>query len=243
MPTYNSGSFAIEAVRSIQEQTYSNWELLISDDCSTDNTVSLLKQVAAHDPRIKFFQLPVNSGAAVVRNNSIKYATGEYLAFCDSDDRWLPFKLEKQIAFMEAGADFSFTAYELIDKTGRRLNCTVDLGQRDFVFSYSDMLRKKATLGCSTVILNRRSFTDFMMPLLRTGQDYALWLKLLKTGANAHLLPEVLVQYRINPNSISRNKIRKAKRQWQIYREIEGLPLFTSLICFLYYAWRAVFRK
>ena len=105
------------------------------------------------------------------------------------------------------------------------------------------MLKKKATLGCSTVMLRRNAFDDITMPLLRTGQDYATWLKLLKTGQNAYPLIDVLTQYRILPNSISRNKVKKAKRQWQIYREVEKLSLYKSAVSFCFYAWRAVFRK
>ena len=109
--------------------------------------------------------------------------------------------------------------------------------------TYENMLRKKATLGCSTVMLRRASFRGLSMPSLRTGQDYATWLKLLRTATNAFPLTDVLTQYRILPNSISRNKIKKAKRQWQIYRQIEELSLIKSTECFIFYAWRAVFRK
>jgi teichuronic acid biosynthesis glycosyltransferase TuaG len=105
------------------------------------------------------------------------------------------------------------------------------------------MLKKRATLGCSTVMLRKSGFEDISMPLIRTGQDYATWLKLLKTGNEAYLLNDVLTSYRIRPNSISRNKFKKAKRQWQIYRELEQLPMLKSLVCFCNYVWRAVFRK
>ena len=105
------------------------------------------------------------------------------------------------------------------------------------------MLRKKATLGCSTVMIRRAGFNDLLMPLLRTGQDYATWLKLLRTGEKAYILNEVLTSYRILPNSISRNKFKKAIRQWQIYRDVENLSFSMSFVCFFFYAYRAVFRK
>jgi len=220
-----------------------NWEWLITDDCSSDNTRELLESIATSDNKVTVLKNTENSGAAVSRNLSISLARGDFIAFIDSDDLWLPSKLEKQIKFMEENdINFSFTAYELIDEKGEKLGQQVDTHLKSFV-TYDDMLKKKATLGCSTVMLKRSAFEDISMPLLRTGQDYATWLKLLKVGHNAHPITEILTQYRILPNSISRNKVKKARRQWQIYREIEKLPLLKAVECFFLYAWRAVFRK
>lgn len=240
--TYNSCSELLETYKSLSSQTLDNWEWLVTDDCSSDSTYQLLQEISEKDQRVKVFKNAVNSGAAVSRNNSLRFATGEFIAFIDSDDTWDNNKLEKQLSFMEGGIDFSFTAYDLIDEQGEALNKIVDSNQSG-EFSYEDMLRKKATLGCSTVMLRRSAFKDISMPLLRTGQDYATWLKLLKSGNKAHLLNEVLTHYRIMPNSISRNKVKKAKRQWQIYRNVESLSFLKSAICFSFYAWRAVFRK
>lgn len=245
MPSYNSASTIEASIRSIQEQTYQNWELLITDDCSSDDTVKIVHELSLLDSRIKIYQNDVNSGAAVSRNNSISKAVGEFIAFLDSDDLWLPNKIELQLNFMTKHdvIDFSFTAYGLINEAGNSLGKIVDLQGDELSFSYQDMLQKKATLGCSTVMFRRQAFKDYSMPLIRTGQDYALWLKLLKTGKKAYLLNVVLTQYRILPNSISRNKFKKCKRQWQIYRQIEKLSLVQSIISFLFYAWRAIFRR
>jgi teichuronic acid biosynthesis glycosyltransferase TuaG len=240
--TYNSSSEILNTYHSLLSQTYSNWEWVITDDCSSDNTLEILHQLTVEDHRVKCFQNKVNSGAAVSRNNSLSHAKSEYIAFIDSDDLWRPDKLQKQIAFMGTNIHFSFTAYDLIDEQGEPLNQSVDSNQSGS-FSYEDMLKKKATLGCSTVMLRKSAFENISMPLLRTGQDYATWLKLLKTGNDAYLLNDILTSYRIMPNSISRNKFKKAKRQWQIYRKVEKLPLLKSIICFCNYAWRAVFRK
>ncbi|WP_299661695.1 glycosyltransferase family 2 protein [uncultured Psychromonas sp.] len=241
-PAYNAEKWIYKTYNSINNQTYSNWEWLVTDDLSSDKTLDILNELANQDCRVKVFINRENSGAAVSRNNSISNATGDFLSFIDSDDLWLPNKLENQLEFMGENISFSFTAYELIDSNDLRLNQTVDSSQSGS-FSYQDMLRKKATLGCSTVMLRVSSFKDIRMPLIRTGQDYALWLKLLKTGHKAYILNDILTQYRILPNSISRNKIKKAKRQWSIYREIELLGFVDSTINFSYYAWRAVFRK
>ncbi|MUH96828.1 glycosyltransferase [Aliivibrio fischeri] len=242
-PTYNSIKYINHVYSSICQQDYHHWEWLVTDDCSSDETFKYLLELSQEDSRVKVFKNKENSGAAVSRNNSISKSNGDFIAFIDSDDLWLPNKLKKQIQFMNKNKyDFSFTSYELIDENSVLLNKTVDNHDIQYV-SYDDMLRKKATLGCSTVMLRRTAFDDISMPLIRTGQDYGLWLKLLKTGVNAYLIPDVLTQYRILPDSISRNKIKKAKRQWQIYREIEKLPLLKSIECFCFYAWRAVFRK
>lgn len=241
-PTFNSISSIEETYLSVKNQTYQNWEWVITDDCSIDGTLDYLLELQKIETRVKVYSNNENSGAAVTRNNSISKSKGEFLAFLDSDDLWEPRKIEKQLAFMDDHIAFSFTAYALIDGQGDALNISVDSTQTGS-FSYEDMLRKKATLGCSTVMLRRQSFKKIEMPLIRTGQDYALWLNLLKTGVEAHVLNEVLTKYRISPQSISRNKIKKAKRQWQIYRRLEHLSLFKASRCFLFYAFRAVIRK
>lgn len=244
MPSFNSAKTIRESIDSIVNQSHSNWELLITDDCSKDNTVSIVQEYAAVDLRIKIFTNKTNSGAAVSRNNSIDRASGDYIAFLDSDDLWHKDKLKEQLSFMkDNNLDFSFTSYEIIDENGAGFGRIVDLQGDNCSFDYFDMLRKKATLGCSTVMLRKSAFSDCRMPLIRTGQDYALWLKLLKQGKKAYLLNKVLTKYRVLPNSISRNKFKKCKRQWQIYREFEKLNMYHSSISFVHYAWRAIFRR
>lgn len=241
-PTYNSERFIGELYESILNQTHQNWEWLVTDDCSTDRTFDILLRLSGKDPRVIPIKNNINSGAAVSRNNSLKRCHGEFIAFVDSDDLWHPEKLRLQLDFMGDEKSFSFTAYRILTEQG------VDSGKRvdtnhNHPLSYTDMLKKKATLGCSTVMLRRNVIEDLTMPLLRTGQDYAFWLKILKTGVNAYAFTKVLTDYRIVAGSISRNKFKKAKRQWQIYREIESLSFPSSLYCFSFYAWRAIFRR
>ena len=244
MPSFNSANTISKSIDSIVNQSYLNWELLITDDCSTDNTASIVSEYATLDLRIKIFNNVTNSGAAVSRNNSIERASGDYIAFLDSDDLWHKDKLKEQLSFMkDYNLDFYFTAYEMIDEKGIEFGKIVDLQGDNRSFDYYDMLRKKATLGCSTVMLKKSAFSDCNMPLIRTGQDYALWLKLLKQGKRAYLLNKVLTQYRILPDSISRNKFKKCKRQWQIYRDFENLNIYQSSVSFVHYAWRAIFRR
>lgn len=243
MATYNSEKYIDETILSIQAQLHEHWELIITDDCSSDSTLRILEKYSNSDSRISFFKNGVNSGAAVTRNNSIAKCSGSYIAFLDSDDLWHESKLQSHLGFMESNnLALSFTSYELIDEHGRELNKRVDVNS-PLTVTYEDMLCKRATFGCSTVMLNNTLVGAFSMPLLRTGQDYATWLMLLKRVGEAHLYPETLTKYRICPNSISRNKFKKSKRQWQIYRDVEKLSLFKSTYCFCNYAWRAVFRS
>lgn len=249
MPTFNSEATIRETIDSILAQTYEDWELLITDDASSDNTVDVIKKTYGYDGRIKVYSNELNGGAAEARNNSIKMASGDFVAFLDSDDLWKPDKLQSQIDFMENNLDlngnrinFSFTAFEIIDADGKSKNKIVD-GTHSGLFTYEDMLKKKATLGCSTVMLRRAAFPTLEMPKLRTGQDYALWLRLLRGGNNAFIINTPLTKYRILPNSISRNKVKKAMRQWQIYRAVEHLSFYRSIESFFFYSWRAVFRK
>lgn len=241
--TYNSLPFIKETYSSILSQTYTDWEWCITDDCSKDGTYEYLLQLSLIDKRIIVQRNKTNEGAAVARNLSLSASTGDYIAFIDSDDLWTPEKLERQLNFMLLNKlDFTFTAYEIIDESTISINKYVDINQNK-PLSYEDMLKKKATLGCSTVMLRKLAIADLTMPLLRTGQDYALWLKILKQGTKAFPYNQILMKYRIVSTSISRNKLRKAMRQWQIYRSIEKLSLCKSCYCFLFYAWRAFFRK
>lgn len=241
-PTFNDEKYILTSIHSVQSQSYENWELIVIDDGSHDNTRNIVSGLALNDKRIKLFSLKENGGSAVARNVGLELARGEYLAFLDADDVWFEDKLEKQIAFMVCkDALFSYTAYEIMNENGERSGKFIDFQGIDRV-GYVDMLKKKATLGCSTVMLNWNKLSKFRMPLIRTGQDYALWLSILKEGHVAFCLRDVLTMYRIVPGSISRNKFKKALRQWEIYRKIERIPTIKSFWFFLNYAYRAISR-
>lgn len=157
-PAFNCEDTIVHTYQSIKAQSYSNWEWLITDDCSDDDTCKIVEKLIASDERIKLFKNNENSGAAVSRNNSIVNSKGLYIAFIDSDDLWLKDKLSVQLKHMVANSyDFSFTAYNIVDADGKSLNKTVDSKQLQ-PLGYHDMLKKKATLGCSTVILKKSLF-------------------------------------------------------------------------------------
>lgn len=222
---YNSEKYISETLNSVLNQTHQNWELLLVDDCSKDNTIPIIKEFQKTDKRIKLFQLDVNSGAAIARNTAIKDANGEFIAFLDGDDKWLPKKLELQLEFMISNNyNLTHTAYELIDNNGVKLNKTIVPAK---TLNYNDMLYSNK-IGCLTAIYNQSKLGKIYMPLLRKRQDYGLWLKILKTGEKAYGLPEVLSQYRKTENSISNNKLNLIKWNWKLYREVENLSVFKS---------------
>lgn len=239
---FNAEKFIGDTYRSLEAQTFTDWEWIVTNDLSNDSTEKILSDIAAKDKRVKVFKNSTNQGAGYSRNRSISESQGKFIAFIDSDDLWDREKLCRQIDFMETNDILiSFTPYRVISEDGVFLGKVVDRNSPKKI-TYQDLLKKKATIGCSTVIINH-SKISISMPLLRTGQDYATWLSILKKGNVAMKYDKTLASYRIVSNSISRNKFKKALRQWQIYRSIEKLNFFSSAYCFIHYAFRAVFRK
>ena len=231
MPTYNCGKFIAETLDSIKAQTYENWEIIIVDDCSTDNTKEIVDTYSMADLRIKYHCLEENSGAAVARTVAMQKAEGEYMAFCDSDDLWLPEKLEKQLLFMnESGYAFSCTAYEQIDEDSKSLGRVIKTVKKT---NYNRLLLD-CPVGNSSVMYNVEKMGKFEVPNIRKRNDDALWLQMLKKEKYIWGMPEVLMKYRIRKNSISSNKRKVIKYHWILYREIEHLNVFRSAfhICF-----------
>jgi teichuronic acid biosynthesis glycosyltransferase TuaG len=241
--SFNSDRFIKETYQSIIAQEYTEWEWIVTDDCSSDGTVGILDAIAASDIRVKVIKNSVNLGAGFSRNKSMSQASGRFFAFIDADDLWEPQKLSRQVAFMLTGhIGFSFTSYRVIGQCGEDQGKVVDRGVPISV-GYNDLLAKKATVGCSTVMVDRSLVGEFVMPGLRTGQDYVTWLSILKRGFTGYLLKDTLTSYRIVEGSISRNKFKKALRQWHIYRSSEELSFGLSVFYFFNYAIRAVVKK
>ena len=224
-PTFNCGAYILETIRSVQAQTFDNWEMIIADDCSADDTKEIVGQACEKAPRIKYVRLKTNSGAAVARTEAMKLAKGNYMAFLDSDDLWKPEKLEKQLAFMEENRyPFTATAYEKIDESGRKLNKIVNVIDRT---SYNRLLLD-CPIGNSTVMYDVDKMGKFEVPNIKKRNDDALWLKMLKQEKYIYGLHEVLMEYRVRPNSISSNKLSLVKYHWKLYRENEHLSVLRS---------------
>lgn len=223
MPSYNTAKFIKETVDSVLSQTYTNWELIIVDDCSTDNTDEIVSQF--EDGRIKYIKNEKNSGAAVSRNRALREAKGKWIAFLDSDDLWEKDKLSKQIAFMKNnGYKFSYTAYEEIDEASNLLNVTVS-GPKKItkagMYNY-------CWPGCLTVMYDAEFVGLVQISDLKKNNDYAMWLKVIEK-ADCYLLDETLAKYRIRSGSISRHsKIKLIKHHYLLYRKGEGRNCVVS---------------
>ena len=236
-PTYNSERFIRKTIESAQAQTYTNWEMIIVDDCSTDRTVEIIEELKEHDSRIQLIKLNENCGPAIARNVAIERAKGRYLAFWDCDDQWMPEKLEKQLKFMqEHRIAFSFTKYMKIKEDGSEKNLIVDIPNE---VNYKQLL-KHNVIGCLTVMLDIEMIGEVKMINIRSRQDFVLWLTICKRGFTAYGFQEVLSKYRVVKGSLSSNKLKMAKQMWKVYREIEELSLIRSIWCFLNYLYFAI---
>ncbi|MCL2689227.1 MAG: glycosyltransferase family 2 protein [Chitinispirillia bacterium] len=205
-PCYNSEQYIAKTIESVLAQTYTNWEMLITDDCSTDRSLEIVQSFAKEDKRIKIIRHEQNCGTAKARNTAIEASQGEYLAFLDSDDLWLPQKLEKQLSFMQKeSCDFCFARYEHIDEKGNPLGKTAKIIKK---LTYKQMMLHCFT-GCLTVMYKQDLNNKIYSPDLRNCNDYALFLKVLKHKKNAMGYNENLAKYRIVKNSLSRNKMNK----------------------------------
>ena len=239
-PSYNSSKFIDDCVKSIFSQTYSNWELLIVDDCSLDNSKDIISGFSNIDERIKPIFLESNVGAAEARNIAIRKAKGRYIAFLDSDDLWDSHKLEKQLSFMmENDIAFSYSTYQFISEDGEKLSNIIIAPEKMTYHSYL----KNTIIGCLTVIIDREKTGSFEMPNIRSSHDMALWLLIMKRGFSAYGLNENLARYRVVSSSNTSNKINAAKDVWDVYRKVEKLNILYSVFCFIGYIFNAIKKR
>ncbi|MFQ2696108.1 glycosyltransferase family 2 protein [Aeromonas caviae] len=230
MPSHNSDKTISAAISSIVAQDYQHWELLITDDKSSDNTIAILKGFEARDPRINVLFNDENLGAGFSRNQSIRRARGKYIAFLDSDDLWKPDKLKIQVSFMEKNNYvFTFTSYQMFSNEGdgKVVNAPSSI-------TYDKLLYGNV-IGCLTVMYNAEVLGRQEMPLIRKRQDMGLWLALLTKCDKAYGLPDVLAKYRTD-SGMTQNKLHVAKYQWEFYRTVVHLNLLRSSWYFFWYA-------
>lgn len=237
MPCYNAERYVAQSIESVLAQTYDNWELLITDDGSTDKSVEIISKYCAKDDRINVLVPDEHQGIARTRNMSISRAKGRFMAFLDSDDIWYPEKLEKQVGYMlENDLAFTYSSYEVIDYQGNPKHKVVkDAG----VMSYKRYLRN-TIICCGTVMVDREKTGHFATPIIKTSEDMSLWLSIMKKGIDAYPVPGPLHRYRITPGSASSNKFRAACDVWRVYRKIEKLSLLQSAVNFVCYSFNAV---
>lgn len=238
MPMYNSARFIKEAIGSVVAQTYQNWELLIVDDGSTDGSIEIVERYAGNDSRIRLLINNDHTGLpSAPRNYGIRNAKGQFIAFLDSDDLWLPYKLERQLSFFNSdNVAIVFSNYEKIDEEGNRENRVVVSPMR---VTYHDMLYSNY-IGNLTGIYNRKVTGTQYLPDIH-HEDYALWLHILRKGFKAVNTGTIEGLYRIRNKSISSSKWHLLPWQWNIYRRQEHIPVFHAIyyyICYAYNGWR-----
>ncbi len=236
IPVYNAEKFIGKTIESVLNQTYKNWEILIFNDKSKDNSLKIIKKYSEKDKRIKVVDSKENVGVVAARNKLIEIATGEFIAFLDADDYWKQNKLEKQIKFMlKNNALISCTEYTRVTEDEKEIN---DIIIKEII-TYEDML-KNNYLGCLTVIYNANKLGKRYFKEREKNEDYVLWLEIVKETKIIFGLKENLAFYRVLNNSRSSNKIKAAKDRWNVYRKIERLSLFKSIYYFLQYVIRAL---
>ncbi len=225
-PVYNCGRFIENTIRSVQQQTYSDWEMIIVDDCSTDNTVQIVRECAVKDNRIRIICNEKNSGAAISRNTALREARGEWIAFLDSDDLWLPEKLERQLSFMqENGYMFTYHEYEEIDEDGKKLG--VHVSGKKTVGKFD--MYSCCWPGCLSVMYNRETIGLVQIADIKKNNDTAMWLKIVKKS-QCHLLPMTLAYYRRRRQSITPPDM-KTKILWhyKLFRQAESKSPVVSV--------------
>ena len=225
MPTYKCGRFIVESVRSVQAQTYQNWELIIVDDRSDDGTVELVLNLIKEDPRIKLFQNEANSGAAISRNVALRNAKGRWIAFLDSDDLWEPTKLEKQIRFMEEyGCAFSYHEYIEVDEQNKELG--VYVSGKEHVSKF-DMF-SCCWPGCLSVMYDASKVGLIQINDIKKNNDTAMWLKVIRK-ADCYLLKECLGKYRRRANSITPKPLwQRIWAHYPLFRVAEEMNPITA---------------
>lgn len=243
VPVYNVEKFIEETMDCVLAQTHTEWELLLVEDCSSDDTAAVIQRYMerAGEPRIRLIRQPSNMGAARARNRGLQEANGRYISYLDADDLWAPEKLEKELAFMkEKDAAFVFTGYEFADENGRGTGKVVHVPE---TLTYKQAL-SNTTIFTTTVMFDTEKLDkkQLEMPVMKS-EDTALWFKVLRSGVVAYGLDENLVKYRRAGRSLSSNKLEALRRIWNLYRKAEGLNLLSSAWHFCFWAVRAVRRR
>lgn len=240
MPAYNAGKTIRESVNSVISQTVRNWELIVIDDGSTDNTVAILSELAANDSRIRFLQNEKNMGVSYTRNRAVALAKGKWIAFLDSDDIWLPQKLQKQLELFKKYPEMvvCYTASSFIDEGGKPFKYVMSAIER---LDYKTLLHKNI-MSCSSVMILSSVMKEIRMPNDKMHEDYFVWLTVLKKFQFAYGVNEPLLIYRLCANSKSSNRIKSAKMLFNTYRAA-GFNLFKTSILVMRYTLYSIKKR
>lgn len=238
MPNYNGSRFVGQAIDSVLTQTYKQFELIVVDDCSTDESLRIIAEKAAADARIHIIALPQNVGVANARNVGIREAKGKYVALLDNDDLWFEDKLERQLRLAKQGADIVYCSYDFIDENGQQI-------KKPFVVPTQTNFKKMLALSvisCSTSFIKTELMQAHPFQAEYYHEDYVLWMELLRECPQAYGDQNVLAHYRQVAGSRSNKKGNAAKERWNTYRKALELNLFTSVFAFVRYAVNGVLK-
>lgn len=240
-PAYNASQHLPETIQSVQQQTFTDWEMIIVDDCSSDNTFEVACNCAKDDPRIKVLRHEKNAGVSAARNTALDFASGDYIAFLDSDDLWLPQKLEKQLTFMQENHYvLTYTAYQQFNTETKELGRSIKAPKK----MTHNAIYGNTAIGCLTVMVDRKTVGPFHMPPISHTEDQCTWQEILRRGYDAaYGLQENLALYREGNASLTRSKLGAIKKQWKTYREFHQFSIIKSGFYFINYAINAVWKR
>ena len=239
-PCYNNARFLPFCVQSVLGQLHTNWEMLIVDDCSTDNSFEIAQRFASQDARIKVFKLQINSGSGVARNKAILESKGDLIAFLDSDDIWHPEKLSMQLKYMKQySAAFSHTSYGYLYEDGRVMKKRFIVS--DKCVDYKSLL-KRTEISCLTAMYDVRIVGKVYMPDLRRKQDFALWLEILARGYDSLPVKNVLAWYRQVNGSATSSKYKLVLKHYTFLRRTQNLSIMKSIHYTCYWLVNGVVR-
>lgn len=243
VPVYNAAKYIEQTVSMVQKQTYTDWELILVEDCSKDESRKVLQNLenSLRDSRIRVIYKEKNEGAAKARNTGVMAATGEYLAFLDADDIWKETKLEKELAFMkQKDVAFVFTSYEFGDEQGNGTGKFVNVPD---TLNYKQALSRTVIFTSTTLFDLKKLGKELVTMPVVPSEDSATWWQILRAGYTAYGFQEVTTVYRRPPKSLSSNKGKAIQRIWYLYRKVERLSLPVSIFCFIGWAVRATLRR
>lgn len=239
IPIYNAEKYIEEAIKTVKQQTYKNWEMILVDDGSTDRSKEIIKENLSAN--MTLIELNKNEGTAIARNEGIKLAKGRYISFLDADDLWDKQKIEKQLEFMqENNYAFTYTAFQFINKDNTKRSKKIEIQEQ---LNYKEALKDTRILSIAVMIDLKQIAKEECMMVNVLHEDIATWWKLLKKGHIAYGLNEVLVYYRRYGNSKASNKLRNCKYRWELYRKVEKLSVIKSIYYFLHYAFYGVIKR
>lgn len=238
IPLFNAERWIESTIKSVVNQNYYPIEIIVVDDCSTDNSADIIKKIQRDIPYLKYYRMEQNSGVGLARNKGIEISSGIYLAFLDSDDIWHSEKLTKQLALFEQNPSvpLTFTAIQYIDENGMLIKKKRNIKQR---ISFKYLLRN-TMIATSSVIINRKVVKDCKMPNRKSGEDYSTWLSILKKYGDALGINEALTSYRISNTSLSHNRANEIRHFYAVQTEDIGISKICACINTIFYIFNAV---